>query len=575
MNSRSFINRVFSIPDRPFFFSAIYVEADDQGGKIHLTLRSALYHSEMSQAFRAIEWHKHLKWDNDDSLRWYFKLAEHPSAEIQNLIRNIFNKLNKLSSEIKTSDRIQHIQVEVHKMFSNYFESYKANFIFPPPAEYLINDEQLNFSAKNSHEAEALYHSVIRKDIEKTHHLLLSGVNPDLYYDGWTPLNAAIAIGANSLDDTASLSKTLSIILLLLEYGANPMLEDIERNTAFERTVKDSLSTKIDERYYAEIVRLLTASDSFYPHMLISNQAKKTTMGSMIHGSNLFYKKSIDSKNQIPKIIGVIHEEDLLHFSMSDNKVITVKTMPAYQISSAIHQELFEIFKRNFPWQEHIRQEGELKKYFRHFFEEPSTLIDIVSIDQKICGFNIASLANENINGEEIVLHYIKLASADKVLRDIYRRFMSIISFKRGFEDHYQSQIFTFFEAASISSYLQVQQLEVYPKVQTENIKQVMAHIAKKISGSVVSYKNNLYLEDDLAVAKQYPAPISFWDGNAVAVKAYENKYQIDKHSLLMGFFNSEFNLKQLEKKINSNCLGIQFRDILNSSDISFKQAKL
>ena len=51
---------------------------------------------------------------------------------------------------------------------------------------------------------------------------------------------------------------------------------------------------------------------------------------------------------------------------------------------------------------------------------------------------------------------------------------------------------------------------------------------------------------------------MSFWNDKDIAANGFEQRYQIDKHSLLLGYFNNDMNFTQMQMKC-----GVKFDEIV------------
>ena len=297
MNSRIgsgfnyFINKNFRIKERPFPIGDIYMTAGhyesdererDYSGTLYLVLRTPLGYSEVNQGIERIKWHKDCTWNHHDGFKWHFDMKLHGTSEIEHLYENIFNQLTELTSDPEIKRRIQFIQQKIYMMLKMYFMGYQQNFSSHDHEDFFINDydgdKKPDYTA-TSMEARALYDAILEANVEKIRELLMSGINPDLYHQGWSPLNAAIAIALSLYTkyDPGRISRILEIIELLIDYGASPMLES-HNSTSFEKILRHSQTemNNYDEDY-KKIMYRLTASNHFRPHINVPKEVVKFT----------------------------------------------------------------------------------------------------------------------------------------------------------------------------------------------------------------------------------------------------------------------------------------------------------
>lgn len=575
-----YINKNYILNERPFPISDIYITADYNGtGKLHLTLRTPLVQSAINRTMDGIKWgpKSHI-WNHDDNFRWHFDLNIHKKEEIKKLFNNVLSRLSRLTTNIETQDRIHLIQQQVCMMLDMYFINYTSRHL--PPDFFITSDKREKDFLDNNVDAKDLYLAVRKIDIEKVHTILSKGTNPNSFYYGFTALYAAIHIDSltHAKTDPRSQSKMLDIISLLLEYGADPMLETSFGHTAFEDTVKHSLFAKqTPTEYYEQAIRRLTAAPSFHPHMHTDIHGGTPSIGKVIHGANLFYKE-LTVNNQMPcQINNMFCWEDSLVFCVTDGQTIdqiTVTMMSADDFkdeekNKVARHELYELTKNNFPWQTSFKSEDAFKEYFYPFLSHPSNIIETVYLNNHLVGIIFSEKLWINHKSKEYIVHFNKLSVADKVFRDKYKGFMTNLAYAEVFSlqvIHPNIPVLYFFEAASISSYLGAKDI-AYPKIQNDEMNALMNEIAEKLYGmNKITRRNNmLFTNDDLASATAFksPSPSSFWSKRDIEVKVYDEHYQMNKHSLLMGFFSNGNNLTKIHKQIKKNVGGDRFFDMI------------
>lgn len=575
-----YINKNYILMERPFPISDIYITADYNGtGILHLVLRTPLSQSITSHAVDGIQWgpKSHI-WNHDDSLRWYFDLNLHKKSEIKTLFKNVLSRLIGLTSSIRTQARIHLIQEQIGVMLDMYFMNYPYHRL--PPNDFITSDKREKDFLDNSTDAKDLYLAVRKIDIEEVHHILCKGTNPNSFFYGFTALNGALNIESltHARKETRSQSKMLDIISLLLEYGADPMLESSFGYTAFEDTIKYSLYAKhTPAEYYEQAIRRLTAAPSFHPHMHTDIQGGSPNIGRVIHGANLFYKElAVNNQQTSHQISNMFYQESSLVFCMSDGQSldqITVNVMSAEDFKDEeknkdARNKLYELTKNNFPWQTSFENEEKFKKYFYPFLTHPANMIETVYLNNHLVGIIFSEKLWINNNAQEYIIHFNKLTVADKIFREKFKGFMTNLAYARVFAlqvMHPNIPVLYYFEAASIASYLGAKDI-AYPKIQTDEMDALMNQIAEKLYGTNKTKHNNvLFANDDLASATTFKSPSSssFWNKRDVEVKIYNDRYQRNKQSLLMGFFSNGNNLTKIHKQIKKNVGGDRFFDMI------------
>jgi hypothetical protein len=563
----------------------------DKHGQLLFTLRTPLEYPLISNAIN----HSNFKWTKEyysseyhGSILWKFNLNKHNKIDIGILFNDIFNQLILLMTGPTIKDRLFFIQNELNSSLKKFFRDEKA--ILLKPRFYIEFEDGI----PNSYGAKKLFEAITQHNVDKVYELLSHCVDPNSYYERFSALNFAIDAGAIIYPSERSvLLKRLSIIALLLEYGANPMLETYGLTT-FERTVNESIFesifrfSKISVEYFDEIMKLLTATDAFRPHICITEEVKKTKLGKIVHGTNMFFKELSEKSHQYSKILNVIYQDNSFNFYLSGYVKISVKSLSGVDLNQdeIIQEELYQLFKSTFGWEKisnnFDNDENKFRAYFKNLLPNSTGIVDCIRINNVLVGMNIADINIKEYDGKKIMLHYIKLAAANEILRN-YKRFMSIISFARGFalqKNNPDIPVITYFEAASVNSYLQVCPLDMFPKIKT--LEMIMKKIAENLYSSQVDETKGLHITDKLAVTKKSSLPNKFfWTENELAIKGFEKRYQIDKQSLLVGFINNEVNLKKLAGKINPHCSGIQFKEMvdyyseINNPSIPSLRAKL
>lgn len=555
-----YIDKNYHIKERPCPIKSVTIQANYNGiGFIALNFVTPLSRPILNQQFA------HL--NNTDytghGCEFEFDLNQNKEQNIAHLFENVFNRLINLTSNPQLKTRFSFMFNDLHPVLIRYFKAYKNNFSIPPLSHCSTDDTDYADMGKSHDNAAELFHAVVSADIEETCKLLSQGIDPDSYYKGQTLLNAAIGMGVC----VSNLSRMSSIIRLLLEYGANPLQESFNVD-AFESVVNRSFyNIKIHSEYWEFLIKLLMGAEKSSNFSYVSTEPQEfDRMNVLIHGSNMFFKNMSLKKNQYPKIARFSQNNTNFYYTMSDDALIRVNMCSPDDLTPQCEEQLLAIFKANFQWEKHFANDREINDYFYKILRKSSNIIDIIYINNVLSGFNVAEIVSEK--DDALFLHYIKLASANAPLRNNYKRFMSIVSFAKGFAvqaDFPQSTVLTFFEAASVSSYLQVNHLDVMPKIQSSHLKRLLYKTASKLDDTVCFINNQLYIKDKLAASKTSPAPISFWDEKSIAIQGFESRYQKDQHSLLMGFLNDDGNLHKLENKINAQCCGVAFKDIINA----------
>ena len=321
-------------------------------GELQLTLRTPLeynliknsiYHCKYSrvQEGHTGGYHRYFLWE--------FELIEQNKNEIEMLINDIFNHLIPLVSDMETKIRLSDIHDSLNKTLKRHFWIHNKNFF--TPANYIEYEAQ----TPNSKGAKELFSAITQSNSDKVYELLSHNADPNSYYENFSALNYAINADTPLYPSNSyTLSARLSIIALLLEYGANPMLETYGLTT-LERTVNESIFEsmfrlgKINVEYFNQIMNFLTASAFSRPHISITETAKKTYHGYIVHGSNMFLKELYEKPAQHPKLVNVIYRGNNYHFLMSDNVEVSVKSYSGYQVeqNEYLQDDLFKLFKQN------------------------------------------------------------------------------------------------------------------------------------------------------------------------------------------------------------------------------------
>lgn len=578
----------FKIP-RPFPIFEIFFETKGvtHPGRLCLKFRTPLGQGSIIDALSYVPWYKHLqKIYQGRRINYFFNLETCSIQEVKALFMGIFGQLITIAE-------IDMVQNSLHAALGkllNMLDMYQTNFMgnFHGWNYYLNNQYEMykKNNAENidcpSASAERMFNAIVDIDTEKVLSLLKQGIDPNENYDGWTPLNASISVGIGFAVHSFKgrpkdqlLAEILSIIRLLLEYGANPMYES-ENHTAMEGVVISSFFSRYCTlEFYAAMLQILTAGKGIHPHMIVSEQEKKTGMGLIVSGVNCFLKEL--SVNSCSKILNCFKGKHL-YFLTALNSCITVKTVILDSLTQksrdflSKNKELYELFGRIFP--------GQPASYLTELVENNTSAIDLIYMNNQLEGMNIVNISLIQAH-KPFILHYIKLAVADKPLR-AFQRFMSIISFARGFslqKKFPMMEVVSYFEAASASGYLQTSNLGIYPKISEsqEFTKCIAEHL---YPNKLLRLKNSLLVQDNLGTADKPVAPLLFWDSPAketqklpieinsdnvksffldsgkLAKEGFRERYlqNKQKYSVIIGFFNNADNLKKLEQKISPHC---------------------
>ena len=559
-HSTKYDERIYKI-SRPFPIDKILFTTENNGWAT-LTLRLSTYlaHPAVSQAMSLVSWPKQYKHIHNDDIRLQFNLNEFSEGKIVIMVNDVLTQLVNLTNDTFMERMLNIIRNQLQKALIIYFYDHKNNF---PNINYFFNGryEQAQYRIQTKESgvnARELYKAVVHANVKKTHAMLSTEADPNSRYDYYTPLNALLAIGIFFTNrQYSNLTNIVSIIRLLLDYGANPMLEAFD-DTAFEQTVKASLLFKPKHmRFFDHIIKLLAAAEKSYPHIEVSDATNQIGIGKTIHSYQDQFFKPVALSN-IHKISNVAMEQNQLVFDMSNGVQITVQTIPVQD--SIDKKELYDLCLQAFVT---VKNKKEILLYLKSALANDFNVIDIIRINNQLAGFNIAEMAIKNDENQNYILHYIKLAAANEEMRK-YKLFMSIVSFARGFamQNHFpQVPILTYFEAASVESYLQTCELNGFPRMQT--LKDLMKKIAEDLYPEKL-FAETMHIKDELAITGKSRRTDTFWTAREVSKKVFQEHYQKEKHSLLVGFINNEDNLQKFAKKINS-CYqgGILFEKIV------------
>jgi hypothetical protein len=574
-NSKMYDRKIFTIP-RPFpVFKIICETNSDRAGVLSLFFRTHLGQSLINHTLSYVTWDKQYRYNFSDRFIWHFDLNRNSFVEIKELFNAIFKQLNAVTDVEIIQNSLLEIHIELMKMLDIYLQDFHKNF---PDNNFFLNgrDQEIEYvpiTDKNA-SAKEMYDAIWNLETHKVLTLLKKGISPNIYYQGWTPLITTILFGIGEAlrfkgrDKNWLLPKVLSIIGLLLEYGAYTMYESSDEHTAMEKLVIESTFNRCTVDFYAAILQLLVAGNDVHPHIFVSEQARMETIGLIVSGSNVFLKQL--SENFSPKIIDCFRQNHL-YFLTHLNTFIIVETVTLENLSQKSKQNLYQLFVCHFPEQP--------ASYFQELLEKNTSAIDMIYMDNKLVGMNIVTTILMQFD-KTFILHYIKLAIADKNL-NAFPRFMSIISFARGFALQNKFpliDVITYYEAASSSSYLQTCHLETFPK--REALQNIMQSIGKYLyPEKLLPLENSLLVEDELAGPEKRTAPLLFWDekpekkqklpakidqtnvekffltNRQLAQVGFKERYFKEKYCVTIGFFNHENNLKDLKKKINPHCL--------------------
>lgn len=603
-------SKTLTVP-RPFPIYEIYIETHcyPNNSSVNLRFRTHLGQGLIHDALSYIPWDKKYFRDNFDSIviTYYFGLHTESIDAIKALCTGIFRQLISVADlgEVQHSLRFGH--EELMGMLDVYYTDFIENFT---GLNHFLNGRYHETDSpvtKTDAFAEAIHTAIYQADTGKVLTLLKQGVDPNVYFDDYTPLIATIIFGTNHAlynngrDKEQLLPQILSIIGLLLEYGANPMGESQNHSAMEEVVLQSTYRRDCNLEFFAAILQLLTAGNGIQPHIVVTEQDKTASMGLIVSGVNCFLKQLTPNKS--PKIIACF-KQDHLYFITSLNTVITVKTFILDNMTKASRENLYsdkamwELFERHFP--------GQAPSYFKGLLKDNTSAIDLIYMNHELLGMNIVNTRLIQ-SRKTFILYYIKLAVADPELR-AFPRFMSIISFARGFslqKKFPMLEVITYYEAAAASSYLQTCNLDIFPKI--NSLHASMDCIGKHLYPEKLRpLKNAILVEDDLGGADKPVIPGLFWDskpgktqklpleihpGNAhtffltsaqLAQKGFRERYlqNKEKYSVIVGFLNNANNFKKLEKKINPHAAGIFGKAIQSYAKIGpdpviFKQAKL
>lgn len=566
-----YINKNFKLSKRPFPVKEIYLSADYTGkGSLLLAFRTHFGEALINDVMDGIKWGpQSFTASYNDRKYWHFDLQQHHTADqIKHLSIRIFECLTQLTFDTAIIDKLQTIQMQIETMLDEYCMNYPKDF--PPPADFLISDLQNGNipGLYNDTEGRELHEAIFHADIDKVHCLLRNGTNPNAYYYGRTNLcNLDVDVWMKIRHDENKRWTILNIINLLIEYHANPMLETAWENTAFEIVLRSAyFAQNTPAEFYEEVIKRMVASPYFYPHIQTTRNPKAQTMDMVIHGSNMFYQAPVRTMNGSNKITHLAKLNDYLIFHTLDNKFILVKICQVKNLSDKDKQELFQLFKSNFDCK-NFKTEAALYQYFHNeFLTNPETVIDKIYANDQLSGFNVTDMLLD-LGHDTNIVHHVKLAVANAEFSKNYKGFLSMLAFARGFGLKVkwpEIPVITYLEAASIYSFTLVKDI-AYPHVQTNQLETSVHRLARKLypENKLQFINEKLYIKDDLSAASLFPAPHGFWNRQTLTSQVYEKRYQRDKHSLVMGFFNTKQNFAKLQKRIDPHKDGVRFMDIV------------
>ncbi len=234
---------------------------------------------------------------------------------------------------------------------------------------------------------------------------------------------------------------------------------------------------------------------------------------------------------------------------------------------------MFQLFKKVFNWQGVVAEEA-LEAYFRDTFvrTKKETYVDLIFTENnQLVGFNMAEVQRMQIAGQIFWVVRSTLAVCVPALESC-KRLMSLISSQRGFilqKENPHCRVISCFEAASVFSYLQVRDLDVFPVVLQDLTDVVRRFYASEI---IEGDEPPFYIEDELA---KPPEPINKpWLSHAdLAVKFFGAFFAQPRKSPIFAFEHTQKNLDIIAEIIDPHLDGLdkkdvsKFKNIVNTND--------
>ncbi len=374
----------------------------------------------------------------------------------------------------------------------------------------------------------------------------------------------------------------ISIIELLMEYGADPSERPADPyacpSTALEYLLACASFRKSDlvnRELLKELLRFFLPADQGRSHLSIATEFYNHFLGRFIlaglaalnrkHNSFLpaFLKVSRSPGKNLDSNIG-------MNFFVENRPKVELKTIMMSELQSTQLDEMYELFKHNFPWQKKIKLE-ELNAYFIALINSHSgpTFVDLIFIEGKIEAFNIATFIQpEIIEKKRVFLHYAILTVRSKMLEP-YQKLMWIVFAKRGFALKEQCpdenvEVYTVYDAATLQGYLAVANLCFYPKFTCIN-DEVLQFIHRTIfnenappnSPGMVWYVPEKLSDKQKPRRKDLLPNFRFFN-----TRTYENISQ-EKRSIVIIFKNDLSNLARIAMEINPYLANALFEEII------------
>jgi hypothetical protein len=206
-------------------------------------------------------------------------------------------------------------------------------------------------------------------------------------------------------------------------------------------------------------------------------------------------------------------------------------------------------------------------------------VIDLIyGTNGQILAFNIAKIVLPRTKDKPI-LHYIPLASSDKVIQTEFRELMSQVSFQRivFLKEKFKAEVLTFYTAASAMSYLQVAKLpRVYPKHDCLRPCDLQYVRDEFFPDREIAENHGVLYFSSLLFYHVPEKKKGVMDESDINYIGFTNRIEKEGYCPLIGFYATPDNLQKLARKIKTQLgNGLTFFSIASNtstmSESSFK----